>query len=251
MVESKATEARTEAPDAAGDEVVELRVRPERNVSLARWFVPYGAALAALGGVWLAWGDAHPAARLAGFLAYMSVCCTFLPLPTTIMVLWAAAPAAKGGLGLPPLALATLGAAGTGVANMHDYHLLTALYRLRTVKRVRMTRLYRRMAAWFHRSPFATLAAFSFLPIPIDFVRLLAISEGYPRWRFALGSVVGRWPRYVLLAYLAEGFDLGWQWVLGIGGAAAVLGLARGLPTALGKFRDYRRARRAAKEDQR
>jgi uncharacterized membrane protein YdjX (TVP38/TMEM64 family) len=98
------------------------------------------------------------------------------------------------------------------------------------VQKVRATGLYRRVAKWYNRAPFATLAAASFLPIPIDFVRLLAISEGYSRWKFALGSLVGRWPRYLALAVLADQFKLGWQWVLGIAGVTVVFGLWRGLP---------------------
>jgi uncharacterized membrane protein YdjX (TVP38/TMEM64 family) len=122
---------------------------------------------------------------------------------------------------------------------------VTFLYRFRPVRRIRMTRLYGRLARWFARAPFATLAAASFLPVPVDFVRLLAISEGYSRWRFALGSVVGRWPRYLLLAYLANRFSLGWSWIVGIGGAATVLGLARGLPALGRRVRALRDARRA------
>jgi hypothetical protein len=40
----------------------------------------------------------------------------------------------------------------------------------------------------------------------------------------------------LLLAYLAERFDLGWQWILGIGGAIIVLGLWRGLPALARKL---------------
>jgi hypothetical protein len=86
------------------------------------------------------------------------------------------------------------------------------------------------VATWYNQSPFATLAAASFLPIPVDFVRLLAISEGYNRFWFALGSFVGRWPRYFVFAIAADQFKLGWQWVLGIAGATIILGLWRGLP---------------------
>jgi uncharacterized membrane protein YdjX (TVP38/TMEM64 family) len=76
-------------------------------------------------------------------------------------------------------------------------------------------------------------------------VRLLAIGEGYSRWKFAVGSFVGRWPRYLVLAYLAKRFSLGWEWIVGIGGAAAILGVARGV-AALGRRLEERRAARAA-----
>jgi membrane protein YqaA with SNARE-associated domain len=131
---------------------------------------------------------------------------------------------------------------------MHDYYLLTFLYRYKPVRKVRATGLYRKVAAWYNRAPFATLAAASFLPIPIDFVRLLAISEGYHRGKFALGSLVGRWPRYFLLAAAADQFKLGWQWVLAIAGATVVLGLWRGLPPIARAISNRMPGRRGASE---
>jgi membrane protein YqaA with SNARE-associated domain len=214
---------------------VELRLQRHEPIRFRAWFYPFVVWLVVLAGVKVLWPNTS-LALLAAYVGYMSICCTFCPLPTTPVVLWMAAPAAGGGLGLEPLTVAALGAVGTAIANMHDYYLLTFLYRYKPVRRVRTSGLYKRFAAWYNRAPFATLAAASFLPIPVDFVRLLAISEGYNRAKFAIGSLVGRWPRYLLLAYFAERFDLGWQWILGIGGATVVLGLWRGLPALARKL---------------
>ena len=226
---------------------VELRLQRHEPIRFRAWFYPFIALLAVLAAVKVSRPDTS-LAILAAYLAYMSICCTFCPLPTTPVVLWMAAPAAGGGLGLEPLVVAALGAVGTAIANLHDYYLLTFLYRYKPVRRVRATLLYKRFAAWYNRAPFATLAAASFLPIPVDFVRLLAISEGYNRARFALGSLVGRWPRYLLLAYFAERFNLGWQWVLGIGGAVVVLGLWRGLSALVQRLKGADEANRAEEE---
>jgi len=231
--------ADSSTPDAPAD-VRDLRLERHERLSLTSWFVPFGLLLALVGGVYLAGGEGSTAAGLAMLFGYLSLACTFLPLPTAWIVIWAAAPAAKGGLGLDPWIVASVGAAGTAVANMHDYYLLTVLYRYRPVRRIRMTRLYRRFAAWYNRAPFGTLAAASFLPIPVDVVRLLAISEGYHRGKFALGSLVGRWPRYLLFAILADAFELGWQWVVGVLGATVCLGLWRGLPPLVRRLRRWR-----------
>ena len=226
---------------------VELRLQRHEPIRFRAWFYPFIALLAVLAAVKASRPDTS-LAILAAYLAYMSICCTFCPLPTTPVVLWLAAPAAGGGLGIDPLVVAVLGAVGTAIANMHDYYLLTFLYRYKPVRRVRTSGPYMRFAAWYNRSPFATLAAASFLPIPVDFVRLLAISEGYNRAKFALGALVGRWPRYLLLAYFAERFNLGWQWVLGIGGATVVLGLWRGLPALARRLKGADEPRRAKEE---
>jgi membrane protein YqaA with SNARE-associated domain len=216
---------------------------------LRSWFLPFFAVLGLAAGVYFASGEGTTAAGLALLFGYLSVACTFLPLPTAWIVVWAAAPAQVGGLGLNPFLVATVGAAGTAAANMHDYYLMTFLYRYQPVRRIRTTAFYRRVAAWYNRSPFGTLAAASFLPIPVDFVRLLAISEGYDRPRFALGSLVGRWPRYLAFAIAADRFQLGWQWVLGILGATVVLGLWRGLPPVVRWIAAKIRARRGVKQD--
>ena len=234
--------------DTAADETQDLRLLRHERISLRAWFLPFAALLALLAGVYLLGGEGSTAAALVMLLAYLSLACTFLPLPTAWIVIWAAAPTEGGGLGLNPWVVATVGAAGTAIANMHDYYLVTFLYRYRSVRRIRTKRWYKRVAAWYNRAPFATLAAASFLPIPIDFVRLLAISEGYSRVKFALGSLVGRWPRYLLFAILADEFKLGWQWVVGILGATMVLGLWRGLPPVVRKIKDMARDRHTEKE---
>jgi membrane protein YqaA with SNARE-associated domain len=227
---------------------VELRLARREPLRLRDWFVPFFALLAVVLGIFFLSGKTTTAGHLALLFGYLSLACTFLPLPTAWLIIWAGAAPEVGGMGLSALVVATVGSAATAVGNMHDYYLLTYLYKYEPVRKIRATGLYRRVAAWYNRAPFGTLAAASFLPIPIDFVRLLAISEGYSRVRFVAGTVVGRWPRYFLLAFAADQFKLGWQWILGIAGATVVLGLWRGLPPLVRKLRERARARRAAKE---
>ncbi|KPK48658.1 MAG: hypothetical protein AMK72_06375 [Planctomycetes bacterium SM23_25] len=238
----------SQASDAAAGETEDLRLLRHERISLRAWFLPFAALLALLAGVYVTGGEGSTAAGLAMLFGYLSLACTFLPLPTAWIVIWAAAPTEGGGLGLDPWLVATIGAAGTAIANLHDYYLVTFLYRYKPVRRIRTKGWYKRVAAWYNRAPFSALAAASFLPIPVDFVRLLAISEGYNRAKFALGSLVGRWPRYLLLAILADAFKLGWQWVVGVLGATVVLGLWRGLPPIVRKIADRVRERHTAKE---
>ena len=234
-------------PASGGD--LQMRLLRREPLRLRAWFIPLAALLATTAIVYYVSGQGTTAAGVAILFGYTSLACTFLPLPTAWIIIWAAAPAAGGGLGIPPLIVATIGALGTAVANMNDYYLLTFLYRYRPIQKIRMTGLYRRAAAWYNRSPFAALAAASFLPIPIDIVRLLAISEGYDRFKFVLGSLVGRWPRYLLFAILADRFQLGWQWVVGIAGATVVLGLWRGLPPLIRRVQECSRHKPTSPEE--
>ena len=240
MAESSPTNPPADEPDG--------RLRRREPLSLRSWFVPFFAVLAIVAAVYVASGKTSTAGHLAFLFGYLSVACTFLPLPTAWIVMWMGAPLDGGGCGGAPWLVSTLGALGTACGNLHDYYLLTYLYRYDSVHAIRTKGWYRKVAAWYNRAPFGTLAAASFLPIPIDFVRLLAISEGYSRPKFVLGSLVGRWPRYFLFAFLADQFKLGWQWILGIAGATIVLGLWRGLPPLVRKIADWLRRRQRKKE---
>ncbi|HOI54717.1 MAG TPA: VTT domain-containing protein, partial [Phycisphaerae bacterium] len=209
-------------------EFAEVRLTADRQLNFRAWFYPFIlllAGVAVASGPWT--GIDRRWTFLVMLLGYMSLACTFFPLPTTPVVVLAASPQA---LGLNPWLLAAACTAGTCIANMHDYYLVTFFYRFRPVQRIRKSALYVRAARWFDRAPFVTLAAASFLPIPIDFVRLLAISQGYPRRKFVLASALGRWPRYFLLAYFTDRFDLGWQWVLAVAAVTVLVGAWRGLP---------------------
>jgi membrane protein YqaA with SNARE-associated domain len=240
--------ANSSRPDPAPGDPQDLRPIAREPLSLWAWFLPFFAMLAVLVAVYLISGKGSTTAHVVFLFGYLSVACTCLPLPTAWLAILAAAPEAGGGFGLHPLVVATVGALGTAIGNMHDYYLLTFLYKYEGVDRIRRTRWYLRVAGWYNRAPFGTLAAGSFLPIPIDFVRLLAISEGYSRLKFALGSLVGRWPRYLMFAVMAREFNLTWQWVLGIAGATVVLGMWRGLPPLVRKMHARRRAQQASEE---
>lgn len=169
------------------------------DISYRGWFWCFAALFAAV--TVLVVGEVLPSryAHLAGYFLYMSLACTFFPLNTLWIVLWTATR-------FSAWLVAAVGAVGTSVANLNDYYLLSYLFEFEWVRRVRRRPAYRRAVAWFDRSPLLTLTVFSFLPVPVDVVRLLAISRRYSRLRFTVASFVGRLPRYYLLAR-------GWQWL--------------------------------------
>lgn len=142
---------------------------------------------------------------LALMCFYLTLCNSLLPLPTAWIVLLAASP---GYQPLTPAPLGVMVVAGlatvaTIMANLNEYHLLACLLRLGLGRRIRSSRLYAWTVRWFERSPFRLLTLLAFLPIPLDAIRWLAIVRGYPRVRFALAYLVGRGPRYLLLAACA------------------------------------------------
>ena len=185
---------------------------------------------------------AAPAAlKLLIFAIYISLCCTFLPLPTGVMVAAVALRqfAPSDSLWMTTAIVASVGAFASMMANLHDYHLFTWLLRHRRIAGVRTSRLYRRSARWFARRPFMLLVIFNVIPIPIDVVRMLAATCRYRLRRFAAASFIGRWIRYAVLA--AVTFTLGER-----GPVAVVALLVVAVALGLGRFATRARARPAA-----
>ncbi len=217
------------------------------DLSMRRWFVVYGAHLLALAvptaillagvaeGPWyflhhLDEFTSHPdqAAKLLIFCLYVSVATTFLPLPTG----WIVAAVAMRATALSPdvlvttLLVALVGAVGSTFANVTDYHVFTWMLRHHRVAAVRRWRLYERASRWFARGPFTAVLVFSFLPIPVDVVRMLAATTRYPLRPFALANFLGRFIRYAVIA--AVTFELanqGWVSVVVLLALAVVMGL--------------------------
>ena len=219
------------------------------TLSLKRWLGVYAGWLAALAlpAAWMlhargaAWQElfVHPdrfttaadvALKLLVFAVYLSLCCTFLPMPTG----WLVAALATRDVALSSSFLATtclvaaVGAAASTVANLHDYHLFTWMLRHRRIARVRSTRLYDRSARWFDRQPFALLVIFNVIPIPVDVIRMLAATCRYPIGPFAGANFLGRFIRYAVIA--AVTFQMGshgWIISLALLAVAVVLGVGR------------------------
>lgn len=177
------------------------------------------------------------AAKLLAFAVYLSVCCTFCPLPTGWIVAAVATREAAVAAGasdnvfvvavLTTFLVAAVGAVGSTIANLNDYHLLTLMLRSRRVARVRHTRTYRLAVRWFARAPFFLLVLFNIIPIPVDVIRMLATTYRYPRMPFAAANFLGRFVRYAVIAFVTYWWDLGWMAVAALLALAVVLGLGR------------------------
>jgi membrane protein YqaA with SNARE-associated domain len=147
---------------------------------------------------------------------------TFCPLPTIWILLWAARE-------IDPFAVALVGALGTCVANLNDYHILHYLFRLERIKRATGTRPYQGAVRWFNKAPFLTLSVASFLPIPVDVIRILSVSVAYPRGLYVLATFAGRFPRYLLITILGHEIKLSNTGILIVLLVTAALGAVKGL----------------------
>ena len=233
------------SPVTAEDAEIALPADAGDAVSLRRWFLLFAlylAVLAALAAWMLAdlgrpWEQLfthagefrlarHQALKLVIFVGYLSLCCTFLPLPTG----WLVAAVATREVALTPdlwstvLLVGLAGAVGSTMANLNDYHLFTLMLRHRRVAAVRNTRAYRYAARGFARAPFTLVVIFNIIPIPIDVIRMLAATARYRRGAFAAANFFGRFIRYAVLAGAAFALQVG-----AVPAALAMLAIAAAL----------------------
>ena len=232
------------------------------SVNLRPWFIfyiIYLVILAALAICSLKYYDqntsdlAWSSWLIALYLFYLSLCCTFCPAPTAWMVLLMASPIIQiikpqtltnlFHLSAPPsdnliilttiLTVASLGALASALANLNEYHIFTYLLRCHRVKEIRSNRFYQKAACYFDLGPFILTTLFSFLPIPIDVVRWLAITHCYRRDYYFLANFLGRFFRYAVLAATAGFLKLGWFGIAAIQLGLIALILLRYVPKLL------------------
>lgn len=104
-----------------------------------------------------------------------------------------------------PTAIAITATAASAVVAIADYALVEAAMRHPRIQGARDAKVMRWAVRWMTRWPFAIIVAFSFVPVlPIAVVRALAPISGYPLRRYVAAIVVGRLPRFFLLAWLGQ-----------------------------------------------
>ena len=142
----------------------------------------------------------------------------------------------------PPAAVAVAGTLGCLVAIILDYALIgwfTSRQFIRT--ELDDSRGFRAAQRFFGRAPFLLILLSALLPVPFYPVKILAIVRDYPLARFILALVLGRLPRFYLLA-------LGGQKVQAPDSALVSAGVTLGLFAAWGVWRTVRKNRMQAKK---
>lgn len=183
---------------------------------------------------------AGPGLKLLLLAAYLSLCTTFLPMPTSPAVAMAATGTAAftGNPIILVLGLALVAGGASTVANLTDYHVFLWLLRSRHIARIRNTGVYRLGARWFAKAPFMSLIFFNIVHIPIDIPRMLSAIYGYRRRNFAAANLVGRVARYAAVVIIVLAMGPRYDWIA----PWAFLGLAAALLAGKFSLRLFRRA---------
>jgi membrane protein YqaA with SNARE-associated domain len=97
---------------------------------------------------------------------------------------------------------ASVATAGTAMAAWVDHRLFVPLLVRVRDRAFFAAGLVGRLRRYFSRAPFLVLALSGVTPLPFFPFKALAFTERYPLGRYLAAVVVGRFPRYLLLAWL-------------------------------------------------
>ena len=144
-----------------------------------------------------------PGARLLiAFFAYTATLNSgLIPFPTMTVAIFL-------GKSYSPFLVAAVGTAGSAIASVIIYYLLTGLAKRERMRRIKDNRFVRSWQALTRKSPFLSLALFNFIPLPIEPARFSAILNRYSIARYVTAISLGRFARYFLLAALGEAFRI-------------------------------------------
>ena len=138
--------------------------------------------------------------------------------------------------------VALVAGAGHLIANWVDYHFFTPLLQMKFTTGYKNTRTYQKAVRWFSISPFWVVVLFALTPLPFYAAKFMVFSSGYSMTRYMVATLVGRLPRFVLLALLGSFLHIPtWMMVVFFCGVFAVY-----LAIFAGGWVRTRLARRAA-----
>ncbi len=99
--------------------------------------------------------------------------------------------------------------AGGGIASILDFLLLVPLLNHKKVRsRFEDKQLYQKSIYYFKKWPFGVLTLANMLPIPFYPFKFLSFTSHYPFWRYEASLIMGRAPRYFLMAILGYALNL-------------------------------------------
>jgi ribonucleoside-triphosphate reductase len=199
-------------------------VAPDKRTALVYAQIAGGAVILLAGVLALLGGKIG---QLCGYFLYTIVASVFVPLPTMPYVI---------GMGelFHPGIVAVVGALGNCVAAYIEYRGLLWLFSKTELRqRLETHRLYQRMASFFERAAFACLLFTGVAAIPFEPFRIAAIVIRYPMGKYLLSVLLGRVPRYYLIALIGTIYQIPFYYLL------IMVGVMLAIPTlsyAIGKY---------------
>jgi membrane protein YqaA with SNARE-associated domain len=89
-----------------------------------------------------------------------------------------------------------------------NYQILVPVLEINKIKIFREKRSFQRAEYYFNRIPFMSLVISCLTPIPFFPFRILAVTIGYSIKKFVFSVIVGRFPRYYVIAFTGKILNL-------------------------------------------
>lgn len=163
----------------------------------------FGAAMLALGvlGVWLWWFKSTEYPYLTIFFYSIPSNTGITLFPHEPLLVWY-------GKFIDLWSMALVATLGTVAAAFLDYMFFAPVLNLEYSAKFKSRESYKKAHRWFFKSPFWTIVAAGFTPVPFYPFKFMVYSTKYPLWRFLLAVVIGRLPRYYLLGKAGQYFQI-------------------------------------------
>ena len=141
---------------------------------------------------------------------------------------------------------ATAASIGTLIAGFLDHSVFVPVMNLQSIAGYKNKNWYRKIARLFMRWPYLVLVVTGFTPIPFFPFKFLAFSVHYPLWKYLAALLTGRFPRYVMLAWLGSLFEIPTWMLFAFFGFIILVYAVKAVPKAVGHVRESRARARPA-----
>ena len=132
---------------------------------------------------------------------------------------------------------------GTIIAGFLDHSVFVPVMNLQSLAGYKDKGWYQKIAGLFMRYPFLVIVVTGFTPIPFFPFKFLAFSVHYPLWKYLSALVTGRFPRYVMLAWVGSLFDIPTWALFAFFGVVIAVYAYKAIPKAVAYVRAARRRR--------
>ena len=141
------------------------------------------------------------------YFAYMTIACTFLPLPTPQIVMDYCTRFS------PIILIPVIGGIGSTISVAIDYALVAVIFRYEKFAGIKMTRTYLYVERIFNKAAFVCLLIGTLIPTAFEPIKLLACVARYNMVKYLLATFTGRTSRYFILGMIQRGVNFP-RWLL-------------------------------------
>jgi membrane protein YqaA with SNARE-associated domain len=134
---------------------------------------------------------------------------------------------------------------GTLIAGFLDHSVFVPVMNLQSLAGYKDKTWYQKIARLFMKYPYLVIVVTGFTPIPFFPFKFLAFSVHYPLWKYLGALLTGRFPRYVMLAWVGSLFNIPTWALFAFFGVVIAIYAVKAIPSAVGYIRQTRERRTA------